>query len=754
MKKTRTILGTTLIMLLASGLFANNIVVENISMTGQDAGNNYTMIEFDIAWDNSWRTSSAPNNWDAAWIFAKYQDDGGAWSHCTLNTNDGNHTAPSGSTIEAVTDGKGVFIYRNANGTGSNNWDNARLRWEYGTDGVGDDATVTVKVFAIEMVYVPGGNFYLGDGSSTNRFHNGDNTGESFQVTSAQIELGQSDGKLWATGEWDNPSGSLQTDYPTGYDAFYMQKYEISQGQYVDFLNMLTYDQQDTRTATSPSATGQVNSNSYRNGLEVQTAGTDNTVPAVYGIDLNNNDGNLGEFIACNYLSWADGAAYADWAGLRPFTELEFEKACRGTQGTVSEEYAWGDATIHNSAYTITNDGTSAATVGNSTTAGNASYSTTDGSIDGPLRCGIFADSNSDRQESGASYYGIMEMSGNLWERPVTVGNATGRAFTGINGDGVLDATTGNANTTNWPGTGATGAGFRGGGWDGAASGLRVSARDGAANASSGRGTTYGGRGVRAVQAVPDAPIIGTATAGNAQASVPFTAPTNDGGSIITSYTATSNPGNITGTISQAGSGTITVSGLTNGTAYTFTVTATNSIGTSAASAASNSVTPTAPLSIGDYHQGGVIFYLDGSGGGLVCAVEDQNGGIQWYNGSNTTTGATATAIGTGQANTTTIINNQGAGSYAATVCDNYTGGGYTDWFLPSKDELNEMYENKANIDVTAGDNGGSSFASAYYWSSTESDYRFAWGQNFSNGYQGIDYKYSTTTRVRAVRAF
>ena len=92
---------------------------------------------------------------------------------------------------------------------------------------------------------------------------------------------------------------------------------------------------------------------------------------------------------------------------------------------------------------------------------------------------------------------------------------------------------------------------------------------------------------------VPGAPTIGTASAGNAQASVSFTAPVSNGGSTITSYTATSNPGNITKTLSQAGSGTITVTGLTNGTAYTFTVTATNANGTGAASAASNAVTPT-----------------------------------------------------------------------------------------------------------------------------------------------------------------
>lgn len=106
----------------------------------------------------------------------------------------------------------------------------------------------------------------------------------------------------------------------------------------------------------------------------------------------------------------------------------------------------------------------------------------------------------------------------------------------------------------------------------------------GSANATSAATATVAGT-------VPGAPTIGTATAGNAQAAVAFTAPAVTGGPSITSYTATSSPGGITG---SAASSPIIVSGLTNGTAYTFTVTATNSIGTSAASAASNSVTPTA----------------------------------------------------------------------------------------------------------------------------------------------------------------
>ena len=261
----------------------------------------------------------------------------------------------------------------------------------------------------------------------------------------------------------------------------------------------------------------------------------------------------------------------------------------------------------------------------------------------------------------------------------------------------------------------------------------------------------------------PDAPIIGTATLGNAQATVPFTAPSSDGGSAITSYTATSSPGGITGTLSQSGSGSITVTGLTNATAYTFTVTATNAIGTSLASAASNSVIP-ASEQVGDFYGGGVVFYIFESGDtgyiagethGLIAAVEDQSSGIQWYNGSYVTTGATGTAVGTGADNTTTIISVQGATetSYAAGLARAYTGGGYTDWFLPSKDELNKMYTNRATINTTAAANSGSDFANNYYWSSSEIDNYFAWFQNFNDGAQSYFNK-DPTYDVRAVRAF
>jgi hypothetical protein len=164
------------------------------------------------------------------------------------------------------------------------------------------------------------------------------------------------------------------------------------------------------------------------------------------------------------------------------------------------------------------------------------------------------------------------------------------------------------------------------------------------------------------------------------------------------------------------------------------------------------------PATVGDSRAGGVVFWVDPTDNthGLVCAIEDQSSGIRWYNGEYTITGATGTAIGTGSANTTAIITEQGAPeiSYAAGLARAYRGGGYTDWFLPSKDELNQMYQNKATINTTATANGGSNFTDDIYWSSTENDSYRAWIQYFNDSNQYYYYKSLTDNSVRAVRVF
>ena len=144
--------------------------------------------------------------------------------------------------------------------------------------------------------------------------------------------------------------------------------------------------------------------------------------------------------------------------------------------------------------------------------------------------------------------------------------------------------------------------------------------------------------------------------------------------------------------------------------------------------AASSAITYT----LGQAGQGGIIFWIDESGQhGLAAATADQGASI-WFNVNFTNTKAYRSGIFAGETNTNLIILNQGNGTYAATIAAQHSGGGYGDWYLPSKEELNVMYQKRAII-------GGFS-TTTIYWSSTEvlvensfaSD--LAYGINFSNG--------------------
>jgi len=152
----------------------------------------------------------------------------------------------------------------------------------------------------------------------------------------------------------------------------------------------------------------------------------------------------------------------------------------------------------------------------------------------------------------------------------------------------------------------------------------------------------------------------------------------------------------------------------------------------------------------------GIVFYVtDGGLHGLEVAPVDQSTSQVWIEGGSTQTtenGNTSTAIGTGLANSNAIIDQTGHTGSAAQVCRSYNGGGLTDWYLPSKDELAAIWDNLVN-DGTGVNSGVGGFAAANYWSSSEYSAFYAWGQYFVNGNQAYFNK-DTNIRVRAVRAF
>ena len=467
---------------------ANNVVITGTSVSGSN-------ITFNIGWDNSWNANVAPANWDAVWVFVKYQDcNTRLWAHAGLSTLTSDHSTSSPLQVDTTTDGKGVFIRLSSLGGGTVAPTSVTLKMTIPA------GTYNYKVFGIEMVNVPQGAFKIGDST----------TGGSL----AEYDV-TSDGSLTSSILGGSPAAAnVPAAYPAGFNGVYCMKYEISQEQYTDFLNALTYDQQKAHTSTDPisAANTYAMATTYtgRNGIKISVSGNNNAVPAIYVCDATNGNENSiddGQSIAMNYMNWSDLAAYLDWAALRPMSELEYEKICRGAaQPRVAGEFPWG---------TVDASFVSPSSVLNSLKPNEKYSTTTNGlcnlyyysayvlySYNGPLKVGFSASNTSGRASSGASFYGAMEMAGNVHDIVVNL-SSDGVAFTGALGDGNLLAN-GLSNVANWPAISSTGVGFKGGAYDSSPSGYtangvpygRVSDRSFIYNGSTSRGSG-GGRGVR-----------------------------------------------------------------------------------------------------------------------------------------------------------------------------------------------------------------------------------------------------------------
>ncbi|MTB50115.1 hypothetical protein [Lewinella sp. W8] len=477
-------------------LAANNIAVTNITLNGQNTDTQVTEVGFDLSWENSWRISVGPANWDAAWVFVKYRVNGDAWRHATIIGG-----IPSGgAAIDVTADNVGAFIYRSGDGSGDVSFSDLKLRWDYGADGVDDNAVVDVQVFAIEMVYVPEGAFQIGvrrpliNNTTTEIDHFYTPASVAilgrlpYTVSSEDaITVGNTAGQLYYenTVNGGDQLGPIPAAFPKGFAAYYCQKYETSQDQWVSFFNTLTPTQKTNLDVTGPE--GKNSDDEFiRNAISWPDAGSATTT-------LPN--------VPMNYVRNEFLLAYLDWAGLRPMTETEYEKSCRGTLSSIVGGFAWGTSNIHGEAYELAGAGTENEIITNpGSGTGNANYQETNGLTAGPKRCGIFPASAgvNNREETGGSYYGIMELTGNVYERAISVGNPEGRSFTGNHGDGEIPGN-GRHNVSGWPGTDA-GIGYRGGSYPNQAQFLFVSDRNDAANSFSGTNGRIGFRGVRTAQ--------------------------------------------------------------------------------------------------------------------------------------------------------------------------------------------------------------------------------------------------------------
>lgn len=458
---------------------ANNMRVANVDMRNQDVGAKKVEFQFDLSWDNSWRNDL---NHDAAWVFVKFRAPGSNnWQHAYLSMAPADHRATAGvievgtTAISGADYGVGVFISSALAQTGSVSYTRTRLLWDYGASGYafvrGEPIDVTVQ--AIEMVYVAEGSFNLGSGgtepsSFTDGIWPGAGGTIPFPITSeAALMITNQAGCLWATGTIT--AGELPAAFPKGYKAFYCMKHEVTQGQYAAFLNLLTQAQ---ATARYP---GLYNTSRYL----IQRLGDAGSY--TYVAETPDR--------SCNFMYWVYSLAYASWSGLRPMTEFEFEKSCRGPALPVANENAWGNTTkraIGSSLVGVDGSGTERYSAGNAIYAGS--------SPSGPVRAGIFATNNADRVSAGASYWGILDLSGNLFERPVWV-DGTGAGFAGTHGAGSV------VPPVDWPQSTGTPTFARGGAVN--TGDIMVSTRNATVYPHAGRNGYYGEGGFRCVRTAP-----------------------------------------------------------------------------------------------------------------------------------------------------------------------------------------------------------------------------------------------------------
>lgn len=371
---------TSFLLLVSAFVFANNIQLQKVSLTDTNRTAKTVNIKMNISWEHSWRDSI---NWDAAWIIIKYKEPKDSlwkWKHATLSQSGNNTGTSSGVKIVVPDDLMGAFFYRSQIGAGNISSDNVKLVWNYGAAGVTNIDSVEVRVFATEMVYVPQGSFCLGDGNGTKRspssFHI-KSSENSYVVINNQWSptvntLFPSDNNragdddiLYYQGihisgteglDVNNDKIADYPNYPTGFNGFYCMKYKVTQGQYADFLNTLFL--KDTASYVVDNFINTYTYPSQLKSVPKQLKMAWFSLSDYYSISTDGRntillDSNLAKFVvsrpdrAYGFFNVRRSLSFSDWAGLRPMSELEFEKACRGPIPPALFENVWGNDSMY-----------------------------------------------------------------------------------------------------------------------------------------------------------------------------------------------------------------------------------------------------------------------------------------------------------------------------------------------------------------------------------------------------------------------
>ena len=413
---------------------ASNLKIENIEFRYDPDANIPCHAILTLTWSNGW--SNAKNH-DAAWLFFKLRETGrSALRHIKVEVAGHTLVADFSNTKVLPTfyvskDKVGLFVFPQTHFRGNITW---KLKIMLDKSAIDMNRVSFLKVFGIEMVNVPEGSFYIGDSDTSIHKKGGIfsyDTKGPFKISNetSTIEVGEKPGAIFYSNAnlpqyRGDQKGPLPASFPKGVHSFYIMKYEITQGQYADFLNSIHDDELSFR---------------YSMGSRAYTRSR-----GTIGFDQQAEIFKTGHPTRpMNFISWDDGCAFADWSGLRPYTEFEYTKAARGTVQPIPGDFPWGTSEKKN-IMRYYND--------------NGDLVMENGSDEKDLV-------EKSKDIFGASYYWVMDLSGSLWERVITIGDETGRNFKGTHGDGTI-SNYGVATNEDWPKgvDKAKGYGYRGGG--------------------------------------------------------------------------------------------------------------------------------------------------------------------------------------------------------------------------------------------------------------------------------------------------